>query len=45
MALGVVFLIGGTLDSDIKKSCEQRGYWQTGQTRVICSIEKTSKEK
>jgi hypothetical protein len=38
-ALGVLFVFKGTLDSDVVKACTDRGYWQTGQTRVICSVE------
>ena len=37
---GLVFLLNGTLDKTVKEACEQNGYWQTGQTRVICSVEK-----
>ena len=39
-ATGLVFLLNGTLDKTVKEACEQNGYWQTGQTRVICSVEK-----
>jgi hypothetical protein len=38
-SLGVLFVFKGTLNSDVVKSCTDRGYWQTGQTRVICSVE------
>ena len=28
-----------TPDSTVVNACKERGYWQTGQTRVICSVE------
>jgi hypothetical protein len=39
VVLGMVFLSAGTLDSTVVDACKDRGYWQTGQTRVICSVE------
>ena len=38
---GAMFLVSGTLNSDVVKACETNGYWQTGQTRVICHVEKS----
>lgn len=38
--LGGLFLVAGSLDSTVVSNCEKNGYWQTGQTRVICSVEK-----
>ena len=39
VGLGIVFIFAGTPDSAVVRACEQRGYWQTGQTRIICSVE------
>lgn len=39
-SLGIVFVAAGTLDDTVIRHCRDQGYWQTGQTRVICSPEK-----
>lgn len=38
--LSAMFMFGGSLDADVIRACESRGYWQMGQTRIICSVEK-----
>lgn len=38
--LAVVFVGWGSLDITVVQACEKQGYWQTGQTRVICNVEK-----
>jgi len=38
-ALAAVFIFGGSLDANLIRACESRGYWQMGQTRIICSVE------
>jgi len=37
--LGVIFLISGSLDASVVDACKKNGYWQTGQTRIICTVE------
>lgn len=39
MVIGAAALIAGTPDFMVIKSCKTRGYWQSGQTRVICHVE------
>lgn len=42
VVLGFVLLVItqlSSLDSSIVNACKAQGYWQTGQTRVICSVE------
>lgn len=39
-AVGMAFLIFGTFDHTVVNSCDKNGYWQTGQTRIICAVEK-----
>ena len=41
--LGLVFLLYGTLDFLVVRQCERYGYWQTGQTRVVCAVERSPK--
>jgi len=32
--------IGGVVkETTIQTACKERGYWQTGQTRITCSVE------
>lgn len=38
--IGMAFLIFGSFDHTVVTSCEKNGYWQTGQTRIICTVEK-----
>ena len=38
--LSAMFVFGGTFDVELIRACESRGYWQMGQTRIICSVEK-----
>ncbi len=38
--LSGAFVSSGSLDSKIVRICQEQGYWQTGQVRVICSVEK-----
>lgn len=38
--IGTAFLIFGSFDHTVVTACEQNGYWQTGQTRIICTVEK-----
>lgn len=38
--LAVLFVGWGSLDETVVQACEKQGYWQTGQTRVICNVEK-----
>jgi hypothetical protein len=44
-AAGLAFLIFGSLDWFIVRQCELHGYWQTGQTRVLCEVDKTVRRK
>lgn len=37
--MGVVATFTVTSDSTIISSCNKNGYWQTGQTRIICYVE------
>jgi len=37
--IGCTFLVSGTLDSTVVRACKTNGYWQTGQTRIICTVE------
>lgn len=37
--LGLLYIGLGSFDTTVVKACEQRGFWQTGQTRIICSVE------
>lgn len=37
--IGVVFVGYGSFDDTIVRQCEKHGYWQTGQIRVVCSVE------
>jgi hypothetical protein len=37
--LGCMFLVSGSLDSTVVEACKKNGYWQTGQTRIICTVE------
>jgi hypothetical protein len=39
-AFSLPLWIDGSLDKTIVFACEKQGYWQTGQTRIICSVEK-----
>jgi len=36
--LGLAYCFA-TADSAIIQACKERGYWQTGQTRITCSVE------
>ena len=38
--IAVVFVGWGSMDLTVVQACEANGYWQTGQTRVICHVEK-----
>lgn len=38
-AYGLTASIFNSPDSSIVAACKERGYWQTGQTRIICSVE------
>lgn len=38
--LGIVFLVFGSLDFLIVRQCQLYGYWQTGQTRVLCEVDR-----
>lgn len=40
---GVPMLVGGSFDSSVVNACKTNGYWQTGQTRIICSVEEKKK--
>lgn len=35
-----LFAIGGESMSSIQRQCEQRGYIQNSETRILCSVEK-----
>ena len=37
--MGIVATFTATPDSTIISSCNKNGYWQTGQTRIICYVE------
>lgn len=37
--LGVMFVAYGSFDATIVRQCEKHGYWQTGQIRLVCSVE------
>lgn len=37
--LGIGFVAFGSLDATVVRQCEKHGYWQTGQIRVVCSVE------
>jgi hypothetical protein len=40
IAFGIVFVSGGsTFNSAFIEQCKTAGYWQSGQTRIICSVE------
>ncbi len=39
--LAGMFVFGGTLNSSVIRGCADNGYWQTGQTRIICRVEGT----
>lgn len=32
-------LFVGSFDSSVVNACKTNGYWQTGQVRIICSVE------
>jgi hypothetical protein len=36
---GVMSLFVGSWDSTVVAACKKNGYWQTGQTRIICTVE------
>lgn len=36
---GLAAIFIATPDESVVKACETRGYWQTGQTRIICHVE------
>jgi hypothetical protein len=38
-ALGLFFVFAGVPEAAVVRHCKDHGYWQTGQTRVICSVE------
>jgi hypothetical protein len=37
--IGGLSLIFATPDYHVIKMCETRGYWQSGQVRIICQVE------
>lgn len=37
--VGIGAMMTATQDKTIVSSCEKNGYWQTGQTRIICYVE------
>lgn len=43
--ISILFFVFSTMDGIVTKSCKEQGYWQTGQTRVICSVEEPKKGK
>lgn len=38
--LGLAFIPFGTWDMSVVSQCEKYGYWQSGQTRVTCVVER-----
>ena len=40
---GLVFLFSGSADGSVVHACKTQGYWQTGQTRIICHVEENKK--
>lgn len=38
--LGAAFMAFGSFDFVVVGQCEKYGYWQSGQTRVVCVIER-----
>ena len=43
VVISIVFFAFSVMDITVVHSCKQQGYWQTGQTRVICSVEEPKK--
>ena len=41
--MGVTFVTGGSIDKAVINDCNQQGWHNFGQTRIICSVE-TKKE-
>jgi hypothetical protein len=38
--LSMLFIFGGSFDSDIVESCKKHGEWQMGQHRITCAVVK-----
>jgi hypothetical protein len=42
--IGGIMVTTGSLDTKVIRACKEQGYWQSGQTRVICSVEVPTKK-
>lgn len=44
-AFGAVFIAFGSVDADVIRNCQEQGWHNFGQTRIICSVEPKKEAK